>query len=65
MGLLSIFSGKDPENYEQKGQDYPIGYVRWTENRNFQAVLDMLSKGNLDVKSLISDRIPQVNAKKA
>lgn len=45
----------DPE-YEEKGQDYPIGYVRWTEQRNFEAVLDMMVDGRLDVKPLISHR---------
>ena len=45
----------DPE-YEEKGQDYPIGFVRWTEQRNFEAVLDMMASGSLDVKPLISHR---------
>lgn len=45
----------DPE-YEEKGQDYPVGYVRWTEQRNFEAVLDMMADGRLDVKPLISHR---------
>ncbi len=45
----------DPE-YEAKGHDYPVGYVRWTEQRNFEAVLDMMSDGRLDVKPLISHR---------
>lgn len=47
----------DPE-YEEKGNDYPIGYVRWTEQRNFEAILDMMSHGVLDIQSLISHRIP-------
>lgn len=46
--------------YEDKGQDYPVGFVRWTEQRNFEAVLDMMSSGALDVKSLISHRF-QIN----
>ncbi|MCF8096168.1 MAG: bi-domain-containing oxidoreductase, partial [Desulfobacteraceae bacterium] len=45
----------DPE-YEEKGQDYPIGYVRWTEQRNFEAVLDMMADGRLDMKPLITHR---------
>lgn len=45
----------DPE-YEEKGHDYPIGYVRWTEQRNFEAVLDMLADERLDVGPLISHR---------
>lgn len=48
--------------YEDKGQDYPIGFVRWTEQRNFEAVLDMMSEGKLDVKPLISHRFPIENA---
>lgn len=48
--------GRYDPNYEEKGQDYPIGYVRWTERRNFEAVLDMMASGVLDVRSLISHR---------
>jgi predicted dehydrogenase/threonine dehydrogenase-like Zn-dependent dehydrogenase len=42
--------------YEDKGQDYPVGFVRWTEQRNFEAVLDMLAERRLDVAPLISHR---------
>jgi predicted dehydrogenase len=45
----------DPE-YEQGGRDYPVGYVRWTEQRNFEAVLDMLALGRVDAQPLISHR---------
>ena len=45
----------DPE-YEEKGHDYPIGFVRWTEQRNFEAVLDMMARGSLDVKPMITHR---------
>lgn len=45
----------DPQ-YEEKGHDYPIGFVRWTEQRNFEAVLDMMASGRLDVAPLISHR---------
>jgi predicted dehydrogenase/threonine dehydrogenase-like Zn-dependent dehydrogenase len=48
--------GRYDSNYEEKGQDYPIGFVRWTEQRNFEAVLDLMSSGALDVKPLISHR---------
>jgi threonine dehydrogenase-like Zn-dependent dehydrogenase len=44
--------GRYDADYEDKGQDYPIGFVRWTEQRNFQAVLDMMAEGRLDVKPL-------------
>jgi len=45
----------DPE-YEEKGHDYPLGFVRWTEQRNFEAVLDMLADGRIDFKPLVSHR---------
>lgn len=44
--------------YEERGQDYPAGYVRWTEGRNLEAVADMLASGQVDVSMLISHRIP-------
>jgi len=48
--------GRYDPSYEEKGQDYPVGFVRWTEQRNFEAVLDMLADGRLDVLPLISHR---------
>lgn len=57
--------GRYDQSYEEKGQDYPIGYVRWTEQRNFQAVLDTLADGRLDVGRLISHRFPLEQAKAA
>lgn len=48
--------GRYDPNYEEKGQDYPVGFVRWTEQRNLEAVLDMMASGRLDVKRLISHR---------
>lgn len=42
--------------YEKQGLDYPIGFVRWTEQRNFQAVLQLMATGQLNVKPLISHR---------
>ena len=50
--------GRYDEYYEQKGQDYPIGFVRWTEKRNFEAVLNAISRKTLNVQPLITDRIP-------
>jgi predicted dehydrogenase/threonine dehydrogenase-like Zn-dependent dehydrogenase len=47
----------DPQ-YEEQGQDYPAAYVRWTEQRNFEAVLDMLASRQLNVLPLISHRFP-------
>ena len=48
--------GRYDSAYEDDGNDYPIGYVRWTEQRNFEAFLDLLSTGVVDVKPLISSR---------
>ncbi|MBM3179532.1 MAG: zinc-binding dehydrogenase [Chloroflexi bacterium] len=50
--------GRYDSNYEENGLDYPIGYIRWTEGRNFQAVVDLLSSRKLKVESLISHRFP-------
>lgn len=48
--------GRYDPAYEEGGQDYPIGFVRWTEQRNFEAVLDLMSAGAIDVAPLISHR---------
>ena len=50
--------GRYDPTYEQQGQDYPIGFVRWTENRNFRAILQLLKTGQLVVDPLITDRVP-------
>jgi len=57
--------GRYDPNYEEKGQDYPVGFVRWTEQRNFEAVLDMMALGHLNVKPLISHRLNISEAEKA
>ncbi len=49
--------GRYDDDYEQKGIDYPIGYVRWTEKRNFETVLDSMAKGRLKLKPLITEVI--------
>ena len=46
--------GRYDPNYEEKGNDYPFGFVRWTEQRNMEAVLDLISTGALNLKPLIS-----------
>ncbi|MBW7881712.1 MAG: bi-domain-containing oxidoreductase [Caldilineaceae bacterium] len=57
--------GRYDPAYEEGGHDYPIGFVRWTEQRNFEAVLDMLAAGTLDVAPLISHRFPLEKAEEA
>ncbi len=49
--------GRYDENYEHKGNDYPISYVRWTEKRNFEAILQSISTGKLRVKELITELV--------
>ncbi len=50
--------GRYDDNYEKEGIDYPLPFVRWTEQRNFTAILDMMNRGRLDVASLITERVP-------
>jgi len=54
--------GRYDDAYEQAGCDYPFGLVRWTEQRNFQAVLDALADGALRVDELITHRYPHAQA---
>lgn len=49
--------GRYDSDYEQQGRDYPFAFVRWTEQRNFEAVLAMLASGRLDVEGLIDRRV--------
>lgn len=44
--------------YEEKGLDYPFGFVRWTEKRNFQAILGLMADNKLNITDLISDQVP-------
>lgn len=57
--------GRYDTSYEEKGQDYPVAFVRWTMQRNFEAILDMMADGRIDVKPLISHRFPIDQADKA
>jgi predicted dehydrogenase/threonine dehydrogenase-like Zn-dependent dehydrogenase len=57
--------GKGDPAYEQQGHDYPVGFVRWTEQRNFEAVLDMMADRRLDMKPLISHRFSITEAARA
>jgi predicted dehydrogenase/threonine dehydrogenase-like Zn-dependent dehydrogenase len=57
--------GRYDQSYEQGGKDYPYGLVRWTEQRNFQAVLEMMRTARLTVEPLITHRYEFANALKA
>jgi len=57
--------GRYDPAYEEQGQDYPLGYVRWTEGRNFEAVLDMFAYGALDAATLVTQRYPFEEAERA
>ena len=54
--------GRYDPNYESRGLDYPIGHVRWTEQRNFEAVLQLMADGKIDVEPLITHRVAFDNA---
>ena len=47
--------GRYDQNYEINGNDYPIGYVRWTQKRNFETILELISSEKLDVTPFIED----------
>lgn len=57
--------GRYDSKYENEGIDYPIGYVRWTENRNFQAILQLISNGSLNFEYLITHKYKFLEAPKA
>jgi predicted dehydrogenase/threonine dehydrogenase-like Zn-dependent dehydrogenase len=50
--------GRYDSAYEDGGQDYPIGFVRWTEQRNFQTILDLMASGKIDVSAMVSKSLP-------
>ena len=57
--------GRYDPDYEEGGLDYPLGYVRWTEGRNLQVVVDLMGQGRLDVEPLITHRLPLERAAEA
>lgn len=57
--------GADDPTYEIEGHDYPIGYVRWTENRNMESFLSLLSDSKINISPLITHQFPLEKASKA
>ncbi|MCX7851899.1 MAG: bi-domain-containing oxidoreductase [Caldilineales bacterium] len=57
--------GRYDPTYEEEGRDYPYAYVRWTEQRNMAAFVDLAAQGRLDVQPLISHRFPLTEAPRA
>ncbi|MFH1555968.1 MAG: bi-domain-containing oxidoreductase [Pseudomonadota bacterium] len=57
--------GRYDGDYEERGHDYPIGYVRWTERRNMEAVVGLMAEGKLDARALVTHRIPVAEGARA
>ncbi|MGH9464566.1 MAG: Gfo/Idh/MocA family oxidoreductase [Thermoanaerobaculia bacterium] len=62
---MSYGPGRYDPAYEERGQDYPFAHVRWTEQRNLEAVLDLMEQGRLDVQGLTTHRIAFTDALRA
>ena len=57
--------GRYDDEYEERGLDYPIGYVRWTQQRNMQAVLELQARGEVSFSDLVDEVMPVEDAERA
>ncbi len=57
--------GRYDSAYEENGRDYPLGYVRWTEGRNFEAIVGLMAEDRLRVQPLVTHRFPIERAAEA
>jgi predicted dehydrogenase/NADPH:quinone reductase-like Zn-dependent oxidoreductase len=57
--------GRYDRSYEEDGVDYPVGYVRWTEQRNMEAFLDLVAGGTVHPSRLVTHRVPIADAERA
>ena len=62
---MSYGPGRYDPDYEERGQDYPLPYVRWTEKRNIEAFVELIGSGKLNVERLITHRFPIEDAERA
>jgi polar amino acid transport system substrate-binding protein len=62
---MSYGPGRYDPDYEERGNDYPFGYVRWTEKRNIEAFLELINSGSVRLDKLISHRFPINQAERA
>jgi polar amino acid transport system substrate-binding protein len=65
MISMSYGPGRYDPNYEERGNDYPFAYVRWTEKRNIEAFLELINSGNIRLDKLISHKFPIDQAERA
>lgn len=57
--------GRYDPSYEEDGRDYPVAWVRWTERRNMESVIDLIAAKRLNVERMITHRIPIEQAERA
>jgi polar amino acid transport system substrate-binding protein len=62
---MSYGPGRYDPDYEERGHDYPFGYVRWTEGRNLEAFLDLVASDQVNVERLITHRFPVEEGERA